>query len=169
MSFGLEGAALPPHLGRVAGAAFRVRHPSQKGAANRGEFSGNRPLTVGPVLHIWPFTDGAGSLPNPVASLLTASRCPGSLGREMCRLFDIVGLDEGTCGRRPRSPRSSRPRRIGSYRPFHMSRYISTVYVMCRNGSLKPALDVRVFPRAPMVGHKLESLILAQNERWRHA
>jgi len=27
------------------------------------------------------------------------------------RLFDIVGLDEGTCGRRPRSPRSSRPRR----------------------------------------------------------
>ena len=50
-----------------------------------------------------------------------------------------------------------------------MSRYISTVYVKCRNGSLKPALDVRVFPRAPVVGHKLESLILAQNERWRHA
>ena len=50
-----------------------------------------------------------------------------------------------------------------------MSRYISTVYVKCRNGSLKPALDVRVVPRAPVVGHKLESLILAQNERWRHA
>ena len=50
-----------------------------------------------------------------------------------------------------------------------MSRYISTVYVKCRNGSLKPALMLRVFPRGAWVGHKLESLILAQNERWRHA
>ena len=56
-----------------------------------------------------------------------------------------------------------------SYKPFHMSRYISTVYVKCRNGSLKPALMLRVFPRGAWVGHKLESLILAQNERWRHA
>jgi hypothetical protein len=40
---------------------------------------------------------------------------------------------------------------------------------MCRNGSLKPALDVAVFPAALVVGHQLESLILAQNERWRHA
>ena len=55
-------------------------------------------------------------------------------------------------------------------KPFHMSRYISTVYVMCRNGSLKSALDVLVFfHEAPVVEHQLESLILAQNERWRHA
>ena len=51
-----------------------------------------------------------------------------------------------------------------------MSRYISTVYVKCRNGSLKPALEAQPFSRrGAMVGHKLESLILAQNERWRHA
>ena len=52
----------------------------------------------------------------------------------------------------------------------HMSRYISTVYVKCRNGSLKPAFAAYGFsPMGMEVGHKLESLILAQNERWRHA
>ncbi len=41
-------------------------------------------------------------------------RCPRiKTGRVKRRLFDIVGLDEGTCGRRLRSPRSLRPRRIG--------------------------------------------------------
>ena len=51
-----------------------------------------------------------------------------------------------------------------------MSCYISTVYVKCRNGSLKPASIVHGFsPMGTEVGHKLESLILAQNERWRHA
>ena len=51
-----------------------------------------------------------------------------------------------------------------------MSRYISTVYVKCRNGSLKPALIAFGFSlEGAWVGHKLESLILAQNERWRHA
>jgi hypothetical protein len=53
---------------------------------------------------------------------------------------------------------------------LNMSRYISTVYVKCRNGSLKPASGVAGFsPGGIEVGHKLESLILAQNERWRHA
>jgi len=37
---------------------------------------------------------------------------------------------------------------IGQAKPFYMSRYISTVYVMCRNGSLKPALEVRAACRA---------------------
>ena len=56
-----------------------------------------------------------------------------------------------------------------SGRPY-MSRYISTVYVKCRNGSLKPALIAFGFSLGgAWVGHKLESLILAQNERWRHA
>ena len=45
---------------------------------------------------------------------------------------------------------------------------IHTMY-LCRNGSLKAASWVRVFPRALLVVQKLESLILAQNERWRHA
>jgi hypothetical protein len=87
-------------------------------------FSEKRPLTVGFGLHIWRFTDGAGSLPNPVAPLSTASRYPGPSGMERRRLFDIVGLDEGTCGRRPRSPRSSRPRRIGKAKSFHVSLHI---------------------------------------------
>ena len=53
---------------------------------------------------------------------------------------------------------------------LNMSRYISTVYVKCRNGSLKPASIACGFsPVGTEVGHKLESLILAQNERWRHA
>ena len=50
-----------------------------------------------------------------------------------------------------------------------MSRYISTVYVKCRNGSLKAGPIAPGFPSGHWVGHKLESLILAQNERWRHA
>src|SRR5688572_32886190 len=121
---------------------------SEKSVASCGEFSGERPLTVGRVLHIWPFTDGAGSLPDPVASLLTASRCPGSFGREMYRLFDIVGLDEGTCGRRPRSPRSSRPRRIGKAKSFQMSRYISTVICDVQERLLETGrAGSRVFPR----------------------
>jgi hypothetical protein len=37
-----------------------------------------------------------------------------------------------------------------------MSRYISTVYVKCRNGSLKPALEVRGFPR----GHRWSDINL---------
>ena len=62
--------------------------------------------------------------------------------------------------------------RVGfSWREWlNMSRYISTVYVKCRNGSLKPAFAAYGFsPMGMEVGHKLESLILAQNERWRHA
>ena len=54
-----------------------------------------------------------------------------SPGRETCRLFDIVGLDEGTCGRRPRSPAASRRWMIGQTKPFQMSSYISTVICIC--------------------------------------
>ena len=39
-------------------------------------------------------------------------------GWETRRLFDIVGLDEGTCGRRLRSPAASRRWMIGQNKPF---------------------------------------------------
>jgi hypothetical protein len=75
-------------------------------------------------------------------------------GRVRRRLFDIVGLDEGTCGRRLRSPRVLRPRTIGQIMPFlYVLLHIHSNMYLCRNGSLKPALDVCVFPQAPMVGH----------------
>ena len=37
------------------------------------------------------------------APLLSRCNRPGAIepGEDACRLFDIVGLDEGTCGRRP--------------------------------------------------------------------
>ena len=66
--------------------------------------------------------------------------------------------------------RSLGPRQSIALMGGSMSRYISTVYVKCRNGSLKPALIAFGFSlEGAWVGHKLESLILAQNERWRHA
>ena len=51
-----------------------------------------------------------------------------------------------------------------------MSRYISTVICDVQERLLEagPA-GLWVFPGAAMVGRQLESLILAQNERWRHA
>src|SRR3954469_6687963 len=52
---------------------------------------------------------------------------------------------------------------------LYMSQYISTVYVMCRNGSQRCRPAGSGFSPCRLVGHKLESLILAQNERWRHA
>jgi hypothetical protein len=35
----------------------------------------------------------------------------------------------------------------------HVLLHIHSNMYLCRNGSLKPALAVRVIPRAPMVGH----------------
>ena len=91
-------------------------------------------------------------------------------GKVRRRLFDIVGLDEGTCGRRPRSPAASRRWMIGQTKPFYMSRYISTVICDVQERLLESRSSrLRVFPRGVRIGHKLESLILAQNERWRHA
>ncbi len=52
-----------------------------------------------------------------------------------------------------------------------MSLYISIreMYFVQERLPEMPAPVARVFPRVLDVGHKLESLILAQNERWRHA
>jgi hypothetical protein len=54
---------------------------------------------------------------------------------------------------------------------FQMSRYISTVICDVQERLLETGrAGLCVFPHgAAMVGHQLESLILAQNERWRHA
>ena len=49
------------------------------------------------------------SIGNPVAPVI---------GDRKSRLFDIVGLDEGTCGRRPRSATASGCRSIGKVKPF---------------------------------------------------
>ncbi len=146
MTASLVKAGAPPHIAATGGPACRCR-PFRRRPPQRRKTS-KRPLTAEIVLHIWRFTDGDRSLARPRLRLSQPlAGAPDHQGREMCRLFDIVGLDEGTCGRRPRSPRSSRPRRIGKVKPFYMSHYISTVYVMCRNGSLKPALEVRAIPR----------------------
>jgi hypothetical protein len=53
---------------------------------------------------------------------------------------------------------------------LYMSRYISISICDVQERLLEvgPGWS-RVRPRAPAAGHKLESLILAQNERWRHA
>ena len=51
-----------------------------------------------------------------------------------------------------------------------MFRYISTVICDVQERLLESRpWRFAVFPAGAMVGHKLESLILAQNERWRHA
>ena len=61
-------------------------------------------LTVGYLDHIWLFTDEHGpKWSGSLALHQSAIRCPGNMGEVRCRLFDIVGLDEGTCGRRLRS------------------------------------------------------------------
>ncbi len=49
-------------------------------------------------------------------------------------------------------------------------RYISTVICDVQERLPEmPAWRFAVFAAGAVVGHKLESLILAQNERWRHA
>ena len=86
-------------------------------------------------------------------------------------LFDIVGLDEGTCGRRRLLPGLQ-----GSGWQFKIVVTLSCPYVtirldMCR--VMIPELILRQMASLCSccceIGHKLESLILAQNERWRHA
>ena len=90
---------------------------------------------------------GQGVLPNPVC--VSLNRIPVTRikpGRETRRLFDIVGLDEGTCGRRPRSPAASRRWMIGQTKPFYMSRYISTVICDVQERLLEAGLGCPGFP-----------------------
>ena len=78
---------------------------------------------------------------------------PAYTGGGTFRLFDIVGLDEGTCGRRPRSPRSSRPRRIGKAKSFHVSLHIHSICEV-QERLLEAGLEVREFSLAgAVVGH----------------
>lgn len=50
-----------------------------------------------------------------------------------------------------------------------MSRYISTVICDVQDRLLEIAVLALVIPPGLGWMHKLESLIMAQNERWRHA
>jgi hypothetical protein len=53
-------------------------------------------------------------------------------------------------------------------KPVHVSYYISTRICDVQEQAPENAGSVRAF-HLDRVGHKLESLIMAQNERWRHA
>ena len=55
---------------------------------------------------------------------------------------------------------------VGQTKPFQCPN-MHTMYIVQERLPEMPASSW-VFPRV-VVGHKLESLILAQNERWRHA
>ena len=52
-------------------------------------------------------------------------------------------------------------------KPFHV--LICNTLVYCAGTAPRDAGLVLGFSPGGLVGHKLESLILAQNERWRHA
>ena len=81
-------------------------------------------------------------------------------------LFDIVGLDEGTCGRRPRVWRSRR-RVLGIVSRSYMSLTHHVRFV--QEWLLEMSCSDVGYSTGAGVDIKLESLILAQNERWRHA
>ena len=86
---------------------------------------------------------------------------------EARRLFDIVGLDEGTCGRRPRSATTSGCRGSVKSAVPNVSLHIHSICEVQERLPEMPASS-SVFPGVVVV-HQLESLILAQNERWRQA
>ena len=80
-------------------------------------FGGNsrkKALTEIILLHICLLTGGARlrALPR-LRLLMIGNPVAPDEGEETCRLFDIVGFDEGTCGRRPRSATASGCRSIG--------------------------------------------------------
>ena len=52
--------------------------------------------------------------------------------------------------------------------PFHVSQY-ANILVYCAGTAPEVTVAVPGYSTWYVDGHKLESLILAQNERWRHA
>ena len=126
---------------------------------------------------------GQGVLPNPVC--VSLNRIPVTRikpGRETRRLFDIVGLDEGTCGRRPGLPEPLGSGRSVKFMPFLngqplelapvgtpdvLIRKHTSLYICAGTAPRDAGLLGPIPPE--LVVHQLESLILAQNERWRHA
>ena len=104
-------------------------------------------------------------------------------GEEARRLFDIVGLDEGTCGRRPGLWRPLGVGRSVKFKPFLnvtsvqaclagganvLIRKHTSLYI-CAGTAPGDAGLALAYSRGGSIVHQLESLILAQNERWRHA
>ena len=110
-----------------------------------------------------------------------SSQKEGKPRRRYFALFDIVGLDEGTCGRRLRVQRFQ-----GVGNSVKAKSFSYVLHVSIRNGisiGLWPGRDPERYCaerllemrgsivefHCDLIGHKLESLIMAQNERWRHA
>jgi hypothetical protein len=82
--------------------SFREVHANRGG---RQEIA-KRPLTCWRATHIWRLQQAETALTGFVAVsrlFLVGTTDPGTIepGEDTRRLFDIVGLDEGTCGRRP--------------------------------------------------------------------
>jgi hypothetical protein len=109
---GLDERLVATHMGSTARLTARIASDRRKKASIKSFLE--KLLTVGNLLHIWPFTDE--TWPSGLArSRFTYwyIRCPCKTGVVKRRLFDIVGTDEGTCGRRLRSGRVLRPVMIG--------------------------------------------------------
>src|SRR6185369_7477113 len=104
-------------------------------------------------------------------------------GRGSVRLFDIVGLDEGTCGRRPGLPEplgsgwsvkfmpflNGSPSKLASMGNSNVLIRKHTSLYICAGTAPRDAGLLFGYSPGVKIVHQLESLILAQNERWRHA
>ena len=166
------GCAAPLGAGRILA-----------GFAGNGARLRKKPLTAATSGHIRPPHRRTRPCVGSLAFLRSVTRLPLARGKGTLRLFDIVGLDEGTCGRRLRSAVSSGCRVIGQIQAVPLScrygvrsgrwlnvliRKHTSLYICAGTAPRDAGLPVRI-PTRWLVGHKLESLILAQNERWRHA
>ena len=162
---------------------------SEADRVGRWQASGTFPKKVVDGAHCPPYTPPHSSGAGLRDGLRFASLLVGSTGarnlkdREdrRVRLFDIVGLDEGTCGRRPGLLKPPGSGRSVKCKPFlnvtsiglarwwkQMSSYANTPVCIFVQERLPEMPTARAYS-AWAIGHQLESLILAQNERWRHA
>ena len=129
-------------------------------------FDGSEPPTYMPSHR----SDGPhGSLlRSPETRRRTAPLKRGSGWRRAFALFDIVGLDEGTCGRRLRVQRFQGVGNSVKAKSLYNVLHVSIRKNYCAERLLEMSGLIRAF-HLDLVVHKLESLIMAQNERWRHA
>ena len=95
-------------------------------------------------------------------------RKEGWYGVGILRSLTLLVLDEGTCGRRRPGPTFSRRRALGQIMPFLYVLHVSIRKENVQERLLEMSGLIRAF-HLDLAVHKLESLIMAQNERWRHA
>jgi hypothetical protein len=84
-------------------------------------------------------------------------------------LFLIVGMMKGHVGG---GSGFRWPSGVGGSvkaKPFHVSQYANTVMYIVQGTAPGVTVAVLGYSTWYVDGHELESLILAQNERWRHA